>query len=164
MKGAIEMQRKETLITFAEKTFMIFGFTIAVLNVFCFIFGAQAKAISAMFSLGSDGLSVATSLHFLLLSAIISALRAVFFTDMLIKDMSLPVRTVCMFACVIITMVFFAVLCRWFPVDSLIAWVMFFICFIVSAGLSAAISSLREKGENRRIQAALDRFKNGKDE
>ena len=158
------MQKKETLISFVEKTFMIFGFTIAVLNVFCFAFGEHAKDISAMFSLGSDGLSVATTLHFLLLSAIISALRAVFFTDMLIKDMSLSARTVCMFSGVIIAMICFVVRCRWFPLDSIIAWVMFFICFIVSAGLSAVISGLKEKGENKQMQDALERYKNGKDQ
>lgn len=158
------MQRKETLFTFLEKTFMIFGFTIAVLNVFCLLFGEQAKDISAMFSLGSDGLSAATVFSFLLLSAIIAALRAVFFTDMLIREMSMPVRTVCMFSCVILTMVCFVVCCRWFPIDSVIAWVMFFVCFAVSAGLSAVISGLREKGENKRMQDALERFKNGKGE
>ena len=163
-EGANLMQKKETIFSFVEKTFMIFGFTIAVLGILCLLFGESASAISQMFSLGADGLSVATLFNFLLLSAIISALRAVFFTDALIKNMSIPLRTVCLFAGVIAAMVCFVVRCRWFPVDSLLSWVMFFICFAVSAGLSTVISALKEKGENKRMQNALERFKNGKDE
>lgn len=158
------MQKKETLFSFIEKTFMIFGFTLTVINILCFFFGDKAKEISSMFSLGSDGLSVATAFRFLLLSAVITALRTVFFTDRLIKNMSVPMRTLCLFSCVIVTMICFVVFCHWFPVDSILSWVMFLLCFIVSAGLSTIVSVLKEKTENRKMQDALERFKNGKDE
>lgn len=157
------MQKKQTLFSFVDYSFMIFGFTITVLNIFCLLFGDKAGEISTIFSLGSNGLSAATLFRFLLLSAIISALRMIFFTDMLIRNMSVPVRTVCMFSGVIATMVFFIVRCRWFPIDSLAAWAMFFLCFVVSAGLSTVITILKEKEENTKMQNALERFKDGKD-
>lgn len=155
------MKNKSSIIGFLEETFMIFGFTITVVNLFCLLFGEGARGFSTMFSLGSDGLSVRTAFDFLLLSAIIAALREIFFTGRFIKEMSMTLRTVCMFSLIILVMVGFVALRGWFPIDNALAWVMFAVCFIVSVLISAAVSSAKEKSENRKMSEALERFKKG---
>ncbi len=78
------MERKETVFDYLEQIFIIFGITIAVLNIFCLMFGEEAKAFSSMFTLGKNGLSVPTMVQFFFVSVIIATLRFILFTDGLI--------------------------------------------------------------------------------
>ena len=85
-------------------------------------------------------------------------------TDMLIKTWPVPVRTICMFVSVIVTIVVFIVAFQWFPVEKVMAWVMFLCCFVVCALGAIGISLLKEKTDNRKMQEALERMQNGKNE
>lgn len=155
------MKRNETVFDYVGQIFQIFGFTIVCLCVLCVLFGEDAKEISTLFVLGKNGLSIVTMLQFLLTSAIIVTLRFVFFTDGLIKKLPLAVRAACMLVLILLLIILFSVWFGWFPVNMWQPWVMFFICFGISAGASIIISILKEKVENRKMEEALQRLKQG---
>lgn len=155
------MKKKETVFDYIGQIFVSFGFTVVALNIFCILFGEEAREYSTIFSLGGEGLSVQTMLQFLLTSSIIVTLRFVFFTDGLIKKVSIAIRTIGMFGSIIVMMALFVYLFGWFPVNMWQAWAMFFICFGVCAGVSVAVSALNEKLENKKMEEALQRLKQG---
>lgn len=153
------MKRNETVFDFLAQILMIFGFSILCMTIFAVIFGESAKEFSSLFAMGNQGLTIATILQFLLTAAIITTLRFIFFTDGLIKNISVTVRIICMFALILIMMVTFILLFDWFPADEWLAWIMFLGCFALSAGVSAVISGLKENLENRLMAEALEKLK-----
>ena len=153
------MDKKPTVFDYLSQVFMIFGITVLALNIFCLIFGETAKEFSTIFALGSEGLSVKTMLQFLLAIAITITFRAVFMTDLIIKKMPLTARIVVLFAATFLNIVIFVIVCGWFPINNLLAWIMFIISFAVSCTLSTLISILSERTENKRLAEALNKLK-----
>lgn len=156
------MEKNFRALKFLSQVFIIYGATTLLLNIFCIIFGEMSKGLSGIFSLGSKGVSVAASLQFLLAVTVITALRVVFMTDILIKKMPIAVRIVALFASAFAVTVAFILLFDWFPADMPLAWIMFVVCFAVSCTVSTVISVLAEKHENRRLEEALRRCKEEK--
>lgn len=158
------MNNKPTIFDYLSQVFMIFGITVLLLNIFCLMFGESEKDFSTIFSLGSSGLSVKTTLQFLLAIAITIVFRFAFMTDLLIKKMSITVRIVTMFTATFLNIVVFVILCKWFPVNDPMAWTMFLLSFAVSCTVSTAISICREKYENRQLSEALQKLKEEADD
>lgn len=153
------MEKEKTIFDYMGQVFVIFGGTIVILNVFCLLFGESAQNFSTMFSMGSEGLSVATMIQFLLVSVLITFWRFLFFTDKIIKNLSLAIRTVGMFIAVVVTIVLFVILFGWFPVGFWQAWLGFFVSFLISVAASVGVSVLKEKSENEKMTKALERLK-----
>lgn len=153
------MDKRFTVFGFLAQVFMIYGITTGLLNIFCMLFGNEAVGYSTIFSLASDGVSVATSLQFLLVITIVIALRVIFMTDKIIKNMPLGARIAAMFASVFAVMIAFVFLFGWFPATDPLAWVMFIVCFAVSCAVSVIISTAAERQENRKLEEALKRIK-----
>ena len=153
------MDNKPTILDYLSQVFMIFGITVLTLNIFCLLFGDSAREFSTIFALGSAGLNVKTMMQFLLAIAITIVLRYIFMTDLIIKKMPLVVRIITIFAAAFLNIVVFVILCGWFPVDNLMAWIMFLISFAISCTASTAVSIFKEKTENRRLEEALNRLK-----
>ena len=153
------MDKKNGLLDYLSQVFMNFGITVVILNVFCMIFGEEAKTMSTLFQLGGDGLAVATMMQFLLIILLINGLRVVLMTDLLIKKMPLALRIVAMFASVFGITTAGVVAFGWFPVTDALAWVMFVGCFVISCAISTGISIIAEKQENKKFEDALKRFK-----
>ncbi len=153
------MEKEKTIFDYMGQVFVIFGGTIVILNVFCLLFGESAQNFSTMFSMGSEGLSVATMMQFLLVSVLITFWRFLFFTDKIIKNLSLAIRTVGMFIAVVVTIVLFVILFGWFPVGFWQAWLGFFVSFLISVAASVGVSVLKEKSENEKMTKALERLK-----
>lgn len=156
------MEKKTTIFDLIGQSLIIFGFTVIFLMVFAYVFGDSAVGYSTIFALAANGLALSTLLQFLLTSIIITLLRQLFFTDGVIKNMSMPARTVGMFATVIAVIVLFVCLFDWFPVNDWLPWVMFVICFIISSLGGFLISLLKERTENKKMQEALERMQEGK--
>ena len=155
------MERKYTIYDFFSQVFFIFGITIACLSVFVLCFGADAKNKSTIFSMGREGLSIVTMGQYFLMSFLLVLIRVVLFTDIIIKNWSVLKRTIGMFVLIILLIGGFAYGCGWFPVNELLSWVMFLICFLVCATASIILSSLKEKKENEKLQEALEKMKRG---
>lgn len=153
------MNKRETVFSYLAQIFFIYGFTILTLNIFCLLFGEDAKDFSTIFAMGSSGLSLATSVQFFALSVFIATFRFVIFSDGLIRKIPIAVRTVIMFTLIIVLMVCFIYLFGWFPVNMWQPWVMFFLCFGISAAISALLSMWKERLENRVMEEALERLK-----
>ena len=153
------MDNKPTILDYLSQVFMIFGIAVLTLNIFCLLFGDSARDISTIFTLGNAGLSVTTMFQFLLAIGITILFRFIFMTDILIKKMPLAARIITMFAAAFLNIMAFVILCGWFPVDNLMAWIMFLISFAISCTVSTAVSLLKEKMENRKLAEALNRLK-----
>ncbi len=153
------MEDRKTFFDYAGQVFLTFGITITVLNVFCVLFGEEAEGFSTMFALGGEGLPAATVFQFLLSSVFMVAARYLFFTDAVIKKLSLPLRTVCMLAADTIVIIVFVAVCGWFPVDRWQPWAMFFLSFGICFGIGTVVVTLKERAENRKMEAALKRLK-----
>lgn len=162
MNNMEKPNKKETMFDWLEQIFLVFGITMMCMVVFCAAFGDSAKGYSTMFELGKEGVSISTMVQYFLLVVIIITLKFLFFTDAVIKKMSVALRTALMFTFVIIALVAFVLMFGWFPANEWLAWVMCAVCFIISAGLSTFISVLKEKSETQKMQQALERIK-GKD-
>lgn len=152
------MDREKTFLDYCGIALTQFGFTIAVLNLFCVFVGEMAKEHSAMFRLGGAGLAVPVVFQFLVLSFLITFLRVLFFTDKLIRKMSIVVRGCGMVVCTILLIAVFVVLFQWFPVGEATAWVMFLVCFGLSMGGTMIVLTWKEKLENQKMERALKKI------
>lgn len=153
------MEEKKTIFDYLAQVLFIFGFAMLMLNIFCLIFGDSAKDFSAMFALGSKGVPVRVAFQFLCVSAFTVGARFVFFTDIIIKEMPVWLRTVCMLTIIVLLIAAFVAMFHWFPVNMWEPWAMFFLCFGVSFLGSYAVMRIKEKAENRRMEEALARLK-----
>lgn len=159
MNNIEKINKRETMFDWLEQVFLVFGIAMMCMVVFCVTFGDSAKGYSTMFELGKEGVSISTMVQFFILVIIIITLKFLFFTDAVIKKMSVALRTILMFTFVIIAIAAFVLMFGWFPADKWAAWAMFAVCFIISAAISTFISVLREKSEAQKMQQALERIK-----
>ncbi len=153
------MLKKRTIFDFFANVLIIYSISIISILTFCFVFGERAKDVSTIFQLGNKGISINTMLEFLALSIFISGMKWLFFTDIIIKKLSLTIRTVFMFGIVIIFVGIFAAIFKWFPVTMPLPWIMFFICFFICTAISIIITTLKDKSENKKMEEALERLK-----
>ena len=153
------MEERKHLLDYLTQVFTIFGITIFVIGIICTLLGEEAAGESTMFRLGSGGIPVETVFQYLLTSICVTALRFVFFTDVLLKKMSVTGRTVGMLAAVIVLIGVFSCLFGWCPVDEAEGWIAFLICFGICFVISAAVSAYRERVENRRLKDGLENLK-----
>lgn len=153
------MEEKRTVFDYLAQVLIVFGFSILTLNVFCLIFGNSAKDFSAMFALGAQGIPAQIAFQFLAISALVVALRFAFFTDFFIKRMAIWLRTLCMLSIIIMIIAAFVVIFHWFPANMWQPWVMFFLCFGISFLGSYFVTVIKERTENRRMEAALQHLK-----
>lgn len=149
------MDDRKTFLDYIGQMLSVLGAIVVIFIVLGKTVGDGAANISTLYSLGSEGISFHTLLQFLLLASLLTFLRFFFFTDTIIKAMSIAGRTVGMFASIIVVIVVMAICFAWFPVDNIHAWIGFFISFAVCAGGSLLIATLKEKGENRKLEEAL---------
>lgn len=153
------MEDRKTLFDYAGQVFIIFGFSIAVLNLFCTLVGEYAQDVSSIYSMGKEGLSTATMMQFLGVSACITGLRFLFFTDRVIRKMSITMRTVCMLLSIIALVMVCTFMFAWFPVDMWQSWAGFLITFSLCFAGSMCVTRFKEKTENRKMEEALQRLK-----
>ncbi len=153
------MEDRKTIFDYLTQMMVVFGFSMLILNIFCLAFGNSAMDYSAMFALGNQGVPVKIAFEFFVISALITGIRFLFFTDIWIRKMPVWARTVCMSVSVITVIAVFIVWFGWFPIDMWQPWAMFLICFGVSFAASFFVMVIKERVENRKMEAALKRLK-----
>ena len=153
------MEEKKTIFDYLAQVMIVFGFAMLALNIFCLAFGSSAKDFSALFELGNQGISVKIAFQFLCVSALITGVRFVFFTDVIIHKMPIWLRTICMLGFVVIIIAVFIILFHWFPVNMWQPWAMFFVCFGISFIGSYLVVIAKEKAENKSMEEALRHLK-----
>lgn len=153
------MEEKRTVFDYLAQVFIVFGFAMLMLNIFCLVFGNSAKGFSDMFELGNQGIPAKIAFQFLCISFLLVGVRFIFFTDIIIKKMPIWLRTICMLIIIVIIVAAFIIAFHWFPVDMWQPWVMFFICFGISFFGSYFVMIIKEKTENKQMNEALQRLK-----
>ena len=153
------MIKKSTIFDFLTHIMVVWGISVLSLCVFCFLFGESARGMSSLFELGNAGISIGTLLQFFLLAMVITALRWLFFSDKLIKQLGMLFRTTFMFMGVIIAVGILAAVFEWLPVNEVKSWTMFLFSFLICAIVSICVSASKEKIENKKLQDALERLK-----
>ncbi len=152
------MEERKTIFDYLSQIMVVFGLSMLIMNIFCLAFGNSAKGFSTMFKLGNQGVPVETAFEFLCVSALITGIRFLFFTDIWIKKMPLWARTICMLSSIVIVIAVFIIIFGWFPIDMWVPWAMFFICFGFSFAISCFVMTIKEKAENRKMKDALERL------
>lgn len=151
------METRKTIIDYLGQVLSLFGFSMLFMAVTTRLIGEDTKSY-ILFSLGSKGISVGVMFQFLLLSAVIIFIKYVFFTDWLIKTMSVVKRTIMMGIVVFIISSIFFILFQWFPITLWQAWIRFFICFILCFIASILITTVKNYLENKKLKDGLDRL------
>ena len=127
--------------------------------VFSRMVGDEAKEISALFSMGAEGVPVSVIWQFLTVNIVITGYRFFFFSEKTIRHMSVIKRTLCMLCSVILTVAVFVYFCGWFPFDVWQAWLAFFVSFGICFVISLFLMRWKEKLENRKMEEGLKRVK-----
>lgn len=153
------MEERKHFLRYVEQTFMILGVSLLAVAVTCAAVGEEAREYSTMFALGGGGIPLNTIWEYLLCSVCVTALRFVFFTDVLIKRWSVAARTIGMVGAVIVMSGVMAYGFGWFPVDDPKCWLAFLGSFGICFALSAALSVKKERLENRQLERALRQMK-----
>lgn len=153
------MLQKKSMLEFLRNIIEIFGISIISISLFVIIFGNNAKEISSMFKLGSNGIAIETLMQFLLLSIILTILKYVLFTDRIIKRLSITARFISMIVCIIVIVGILTAIFSWFPVNKVIPWILFLISFAICTIISILVSKAKEKNENEKLQKALEKLK-----
>ena len=153
------MEEKKTVFSYIGQVFGTYGVIVTIFTLFSLLIGEGTGAYSPLFRLGRAGLTLETLWELLLLAAVITFIQVLFLTDRWIRDMSILLRNVLFFALVLVVIVGMILVFRWFPVNDLLAWAGFLLSFIVSMGVSVLLSRLKERAENRRMAAALEKYR-----
>lgn len=153
------MEEKKTIIDYVELVMKIFGFAIIMLNIFCILFGEDAKGFSSIFALGKEGIRISTMLEFLSVAVWITLTRFLFFSDVVVKNKGIPFRTCGMIGSVLVIISIYIWSFQWFPIGDWLCWFMFFVSFGISFLVSLGVTVIKERMENRRMEEALDRLK-----
>ena len=153
------MEDRKTIFEYIAQLFTTYGIMVVIFIVINLVIGDNARSVSTLFALGSDGLSAAMLLELLLLAFIITVAQNVFLSDILIKDMALIVRNVLFFLTIMIAITVFVIIFGWFPINEVGAWIGFIVSFAVCTAVSAVFMRLEERAENKKMQEALNRLK-----
>ena len=153
------MEENRSVFDYISKVFTVFGVVILIHVLIGLIVGQDASEMSTLFSLGSEGLAMNTILQLFVLSIIVIFLQTLFLTDKVIKNMSIVLRIVMMFASVTCAIVVFVLAFKWFPAGDVRAWIGFFISFAICSLAGVFISRLKEKTENKKMDEALEKLK-----
>ena len=153
------MEKKKTIYDYAAQTLMIFGLMVVFLSVCSCFAGDEGRIHSTLFSLGAEGMSMASLAQMLGLATLTTLIRALFFSDRLFKNLSVLARSIGMVICCIAVIVVFVVVFGWFPASNTLAWLFFALSFGICFAISLWITLSKQKRENEAMAEALERLK-----
>ena len=158
------MEERKTIFDYLGQVFMIYGISMTIMCIFGIWFGEEAQDISKMFSLGQEGLSIEIMIQFLAISFLVVSFQFLFFSEHIIKKMSVIARTIWMVISIIFVIVVFILMFDWFPADMWEPWAMFLLCFGVCFLISISVMVIKERMENKKMEEALERLKRKEEE
>lgn len=153
------MEQKKTVFNYIGQLFATYGIIVTIIIVFVSIVGENAKDLSSLYQFGSRGLASSTLVQLLILACIITLAQILFLTDQWIKNMNLILRNILFFATICVVIGVFAAVFVWFPINNVKAWLAFVITFVICTCISVFISKLQENVENKKMEQALEKFK-----
>lgn len=149
---------RKSVFGYIAQLLATYGAMVVIFIVFDLCIGKETEGYSTLFELGSRGLTLATLLQLLFLAVLVTIAQVAFLTDLLIKNMNMIARNLLFIIAIFVSIVMFAVLFGWFPVGDLAAWAGFLVSFSLSMAASLLITRFIEKSENKKMQEALDKY------
>jgi len=121
--------------------------------------GDSGKNISSLFSMGSQGLSMSSLSQIFGLAILTTLIRAIIFSERLLKRWSLTARTIIMVVCCIAIIVVFIAMFDWFPNGTIVPWLFFSISFCLCFTISLVLTKSKQNRENKAMAEALEKLK-----
>ena len=150
---------KKHLQKYIRAVLFSFGLCITAITVFVMLLGDTVKDGTAITALGSQGIPAAVVIQFLLANMAVTAVRGLFISDAVFKNMKPALRLILALLSMFLTVLGFILVCGWFPLNPLVLAV-FAVSFLIPA-FSVAGMLRRERDENERLAAALQQYKSG---
>lgn len=157
-KSENAFEDRKSVFGYIAQLLATYGAMVVIFIVFDLCIGKETEGYSTLFELGSRGLTLATLLQLLFLAVLVTIAQVTFLTDLLIKNMNMIARNLLFIIAIFVSIVVFAVLFGWFPVGDLAAWAGFLVSFSLSMAASLLITRFIEKSENKKMQEALDKY------
>ena len=139
-------------------------FTLSLVFICAFNLALRGEAeelsqVSELFALCGRGLSFTAIGELLLLAALISAARVVWFSERFFRNMLLYVRIPLMLMSVFVLAGVCSVVFHWFPAHMWQAWVGFAVSFLIGTLISFGIMLLRSRLESKAYEDKLDQYR-----
>lgn len=128
-----------------------YGFT-AMMMVF---------AIISLF-FGQGGISVYFILQIWFVAIVCAVLQGLFFTNIIIKKMHYTFRVILFSVPFLLFLVAVAYFCRWFPVENIISWAIFFASFIFCFVFMIVFFEIYFKITGKKYDGLLNEYKRKK--
>ena len=148
------MEEKKSILHYIGQVLLIYGFTIICMLCFAYLFGENAKEYSDFFLFGSQAILTKILAQFLLLSVLVVLEQVLFEQKFVSIFMGERIRSFLMILSVFITVIIFIVVFQWFPILMWQPWMMFFLCFLISAAGSIWITHR----QNKKLSQGLSRL------
>lgn len=158
------MEERKTVFDYISGLFATYGIIVVIFAVLDLAVGKEAAGYSTFFAYGNNALGVNTLLQLLLLSVIISVAANLLLSDRWIRRMPMIARNILFFLTITVAIVLFVIVFAWFPLHDPKAWAGFLISFTLCSALAVVISRLRERAENRKMDRALELYRNQREE
>lgn len=153
------MEGRKSILDYIGQVFIIYGFTMICMLCFALIFGESAKDFSKFLALGKNGVSTEIMAQFLLLSIFVVLWQVIFDSERVLKFLPSGAKSIGMVLSVLVTVILFIVIFKWFPIHMWQPWAMFFICFLICVVSSTFLTIVKNNAENRKLEQGLDRLK-----
>ena len=153
------MEQKKTILNYIGQLFATYGIIVTIFIVFVSVVGENAKDLSSLYQFGNQGLALDTLVQLLMLACIVTLAQILYLTDQWIKNMNIILRNILFFATICVVMGVFVAIFVWFPINNVKAWVAFAVSFVICTCISVFISKLQENAENKKMEQALEKFK-----
>lgn len=158
------MERKITVAQFAISTLVAFTVMILFLTLIGPLVGGDAKEISTLFSLGSQGISYATIRQTLVMALYASIVQVVFLSNWIVKKMMLLWRTILVFFFILTGIGALSVWFRWLPLNNTVAWVAYLFSFAGACSLSTLLMVVKTRRESAQVEKKLEEYKKRRQE
>lgn len=141
--------------TFFSRLCMNFTMSMIAISILGSLIGDMGKNISALFLLGTQGLTFVSMGEIMLLSMMITCFDQFLFHSTYMQKHRFLIKIVWMFLLSGITTALFILGFQWFPSDVIEAWFGFVICFLICFVMTVGILYGKTKHDEKKYNAHL---------
>ena len=153
---------KNRVFEFVSKVLVTFAATIIAISATGMIVGhyfEEAREISTLFRLGTEGLPYTVILQLFCWSILITGCSFLLFSDLLFKRMMILWRIALLLLAVFLIGAVFSAVFGWIPVDAWQAWIGFGICTGICFSVSIALMLLKTHLDGKKYEKLLTNYK-----
>ena len=119
----------------------------------------DVQNISSLFALGSAGLPYSVIFQLADLAIILTIFSRLLFSSFLEAKMPYLLRVFLLLVSNLFTTSIFVLSFKWFPLDDIWIWIIFFLASFISSAVAIIVSILLVKFENRKYNKLLENYK-----